>query len=67
MSKAGVDLVAFSAWLPAGAASTGSNSTDVALADTASTGMAIVKQGIPLSRLLNGVAAAAAQAFASCV
>jgi exodeoxyribonuclease VII large subunit len=62
--EAGVDLVAFTAWLPAGTAPTGS-STDVALADTAPTGITTVKKGIPLSRLLNGVAAAMAQAFAS--
>lgn len=62
--EAGVDLVAFGAWLPAGTAPAGGGSTDVALADTAPTGMATVKKGIPLSRLLNGVAAAVAQAFA---
>jgi exodeoxyribonuclease VII large subunit len=62
--EAGVDLIAFSAWLPASTAPTG-DSTDVALADAASTSMATVKKGIPLSRLLNGVAAAVAQAFAS--
>lgn len=62
--EAGVDLVAFSAWLPAGTAPTGT-STNIALADTAPTGVATVKKGIPLSRLLNGVAAAVAQAFTS--
>lgn len=62
--EAGVDLVAFGAWLPAGTAPAGSGSTDVALADTTPTGIATVKKGIPLSRLLNGVAAAVAQAFA---
>ncbi|WPH20795.1 exodeoxyribonuclease VII large subunit [Variovorax paradoxus] len=63
--EAGVDLIAFSAWLPAGSAPGASSSTHVALADTASAGMATIKKGIPLSRLLNGVAAAVAQAFAS--
>jgi len=61
---AGVDLVAFGAWLPDGTAPSASASTDIALADRAAAGMATVKKGIPLSRLLNGVAAAVAQAFA---
>jgi exodeoxyribonuclease VII large subunit len=63
--EAGVDLVAFSAWLPAGTTPGASSSMGMALTDTATTGMAIVKKGIPLSRLLNGVAAAVAQAFAT--
>ncbi|MDP9912522.1 exodeoxyribonuclease VII large subunit [Variovorax boronicumulans] len=63
--EAGVDLVAFSAWLPAGTAPSASVSTDIALADKAAAGITTVKKGIPLSRLLNGVAAAVAQAFAS--
>jgi exodeoxyribonuclease VII large subunit len=63
--EAGVDLVAFSAWLPADSVPGASSSTGVVLKDTAPTGMAIVKKGLPLSRLLNGVAAAVAQAFAS--
>lgn len=63
--EAGVDLVAFSAWLPAGTAPSASVSTDVALADKAAAGITTAKKGIPLSRLLNGVAAAVAQAFAS--
>ncbi|MDQ0056913.1 exodeoxyribonuclease VII large subunit [Variovorax boronicumulans] len=63
--EAGVDLVAFSAWLPAGTASSGSASTGIALAGEAAAGVVAVKKGISLSRLLNGVAAAVAQAFAS--
>jgi exodeoxyribonuclease VII large subunit len=63
--EAGVDLVAFSAWLPADSVPGASSSTGVVLKDTAPTGMAIVKKGLPLSHLLNGVAAAVAQAFAS--
>ena len=63
--EAGVDLVAFSAWLPAGTTPAASSSMGMALTDTATTGMATVKKGIPLSRLLNGVAAAVTQAFAS--
>ncbi|MBT2333236.1 exodeoxyribonuclease VII large subunit [Variovorax paradoxus] len=63
--EAGVDLVAFTAWLPAGSAPSASGSTDVTLADAAAAGVATVKKGVPLSRLLNGVAAAVAQAFAS--
>lgn len=60
----GTDLVAFTAWLPAGTAPIASTSTDVALAATSATNLAAVHKGIPLSRLLNGVAAAVAQAFA---
>ncbi|MEJ1129064.1 exodeoxyribonuclease VII large subunit [Variovorax sp. CCNWLW225] len=63
--EAGVDLVAFSAWLPAGAAPTASGATDVALADAPASGIVTVKKGIPLSRLLSGVAAAVAKAFSS--
>ncbi|MDP9995766.1 exodeoxyribonuclease VII large subunit [Variovorax boronicumulans] len=63
--EAGVDLVAFSAWLPAGTAPSGSASRGIALADEAAAGVVAVKKGISLSRLLNGVAAAVAQAFAS--
>lgn len=50
--EAGIDLVAFGAWVP-GTASAGSGFTDVALADMAAAGMATVKKGISLSRLLS--------------
>lgn len=62
--EAGVDLVAFSAWLPSGTTPEARSSAGVALTDTPAAGLAIVKKGIPLSRLLNGVAAAVTQAFA---
>ena len=65
--EAGVDLVAFSAWLPAGTAPSGSASRGIALADETAAGVVAVKSGISLSRLLNGVAAAVAQALASSV
>jgi exodeoxyribonuclease VII large subunit len=54
----GTDLVPFGAWLPAGAASAGDGSSDLALAGTAETGLALPKGGIPLSLLLGGVASA---------
>jgi exodeoxyribonuclease VII large subunit len=63
--EAGVDLVAFSAWLPASTTPGTGSSVGAALTDTAATGVATIKKGIPLSRLLNGVAAAVTQAFAS--
>lgn len=63
--EAGVDLVAFSAWLPTGTAAGTSSSMDLALTGTPATGVSTAKKGIPLSRLLNGVAAAVTQAFAS--
>ncbi|WP_213959750.1 MULTISPECIES: exodeoxyribonuclease VII large subunit [unclassified Variovorax] len=61
--EAGVDLVAFTAWLPAGMAPAVSAASQVALA-AASSELSTTRKGIPLSRLLNGVAAAVAQAFA---
>lgn len=61
--EAGVDLAAFSTWLLASAPA--GDSTEIALADKAETGITASKKGIPLSRLLNGVAAAVAQAFTS--
>lgn len=63
--EAGTDLVAFTAWLPADGAPNASNSTNVALAATSATELGVVRKGISLSRLLNGVAAAVAHAFAS--
>jgi hypothetical protein len=63
--EAGVDLVAFTAWLPAGTATVASGTSSLALHTPGETGLASVKQGIALSRLLNGVASAVAQAFAS--
>lgn len=62
--EAGTDLVPFGAWLPAGAAPAGSTG-DLAVAGGGGTGVALPKGGIPLSRLLGGVATAVAQAFAS--
>ena len=62
--EAGVDLVAFTSWLPEGVTSAFTPSADVALAPTTSTELATGKKGIPLSRLLNGVATAVAEAFA---
>lgn len=63
----GVDLVAFSSWLPAGtaAASGVSASPSLAIRSPVEPGLVSIKQGIALSRLLNGVASAVAQAFAS--
>lgn len=61
--EAGIDLAAFSPWLPAGTAPV--PTAEVALADAPTTDLATVRKGIPLSRLLNGVAAAVARAFAS--
>jgi exodeoxyribonuclease VII large subunit len=63
--EAGVDLLAFTAWLPAGTATVASGTSSLALHTPGETGLASVKQGIALSRLLNGVASAVAQAFAS--
>lgn len=62
--EAGTDLVDFTAWLPAGTAPVASASTDLALAAGPSTDLATTRKGITLSRLLSGVAAAVAQAFA---
>ncbi len=60
-----LNLLDFTAWLPAGSATTISASTDVAVAAAASTELGAIRQGIALSRLLNGVASAVAQAFAA--
>jgi len=60
-----LDLVAFTAWLPAGSEPTPRATTELAFAAPYSTDLATVPKGIPLSRLLNGVAAAVAQAFDS--
>ena len=62
--EAGVDLAAFTAWLPAGITPAATAATGVALTPATSTDLAPARKGIPLSRLLNGVAAAVAQAFA---
>lgn len=59
-----VDLAPFATWLPATAEVQTASTTDIALPPAASTELATAKKGIPLSRLLNGVAAAVAQAFA---
>lgn len=63
--EADVDLVAFTAWLPAGTTAAPGTASGLALQTPMETSLANVKQGIALSRLLNGVASAVAQAFAS--
>ncbi|MET0207572.1 MAG: exodeoxyribonuclease VII large subunit [Burkholderiaceae bacterium] len=60
---AGTDLVAFTPWLPADALPAASTSRTLALPTAPSNALATVRQGMPLSQLLNGVAAAVAQAF----
>lgn len=62
--EAGTDLVAFTAWLPEGAAPAASASVDRTLA-ASSTEIAVTRNGITLSRLLSGIGAVVAQAFAS--
>lgn len=75
--EAGIDLVAFTEWLPAGTAPVTAVSSaavvDLAPAIKRSTSPAVLvppagldtsHQGIPLSRLLNSVSTAVAQAFA---
>ncbi|RZI67088.1 MAG: exodeoxyribonuclease VII large subunit, partial [Pseudomonas sp.] len=75
--EAGTDLVAFTAWLPASTAPVTAVPTTVAVdlapalkrstalgALASSAGPDSSHRGIPLSRLLNGVSAAVAQAFA---
>lgn len=63
----GLDLVAFTAWLPAGTDLPLRTSTHLAFTAKVSTDLdlATTPRGIPLSRLLNGVAAAVSQAFDS--
>lgn len=61
--ESGVDLAPFATWLPAGGPQLPST-TDVALPPSPTTELATAKKGISLSRLLNGVSAAVAQAFA---
>lgn len=63
-AEAGCDMVPFATWLPAGTTPSASTSMDVSLAATPSSELATARQGITLSRLLNSVAAAVAQAFA---
>lgn len=66
----GIDLVAFTLWLPAGTESSSLRMSSVVAvsgtslsAASSSTDLASSRQGIPLSRLLNSVAVAVAQAF----
>ncbi|WP_371437560.1 exodeoxyribonuclease VII large subunit [Polaromonas sp.] len=63
--EAGTDLVAFTLWLPADDAPVPTASTELAFGSVSSTELAAVRKGIPLSRLLSGVGAAVAQAFAA--
>lgn len=63
--EAGVDLVAFAAWMPASTAIASTDIASAAFPTPAETSLANVKKGIALSRLLSGVASAVAQAFAS--
>lgn len=63
--EAGTDLVAFTSWLPAGDTPAASINTDLALAAPSSSDLGTIRKGIPLSRLLSGVGAAVAQAFAA--
>ena len=63
--EAGTDLAAFSPWLPAATAPAPTVGTEVALGAAPSSDLVDVRKGIPLSRLLSGVATAVAQAFAS--
>ncbi|MDB5828438.1 MAG: OB-fold nucleic acid binding domain protein [Variovorax sp.] len=58
-----VDLVLFTAWLPAGVASTASTAIAPASTGTTSTDLANTRTGVSLSRLLSSVSAAVAQAF----
>lgn len=63
--EAGTDLVAFTAWLPSGAVATRDSASALAVQTPANADLANAKQGIALSRLLNGVTAAVSQAFVS--
>lgn len=63
--EAGIDLAALAAWLPASTASAPSSAATLAIQTPAGTSLSSVKQGVALSRLLNGVASAVAQAFAN--
>lgn len=63
--EAGIDLAAFTAWLPASTTTASSNVASLAIQTPVGTNLTNVKQGLALSRLLNGVASAVAQAFAN--
>lgn len=63
--EAGTDLVAFTSWLPAGDTPAASINRDLTFTAPSSSDLATIRKGIPLSRLLSGVGAAVAQAFAA--
>jgi exodeoxyribonuclease VII large subunit len=63
--EAGVDLIAFTARLPAGVEAAAESTSGPAIQLPSGAGLANVKKSIALSRLLGGVASAVAQAFAS--
>ncbi|RYF53488.1 MAG: exodeoxyribonuclease VII large subunit [Comamonadaceae bacterium] len=63
--ESGTDLVPFTPWLPAGDVPVPIASAELAFGSAPSSDLAVLRKGIPLSRLLNGVGAAVAQAFAA--